>query len=125
MEYNFELYVIMTVQLSSKCPFSSPHRANRGQGLERQRPIIAQFNERMTDELQQSNSAHRPRGRDIAATSGPCLLLVRIEENTTTNRVESKYHGAKNEEKILSLKPRGKITVLYLTRIPRAPELLG
>lgn len=32
-------------------------------------------NERMADELQQSNSAHRPRGRATAATSGPCLLL--------------------------------------------------
>ena len=120
MEYNFELYVIMTVQPSSKCSFSSPHRTNRGQSLERQRSIIAQPNERMSDELQQPNSAHRPSG-----TSGPCLLLVRIQENATTNIVESKYHGAKNEEKILSLKPRGKITVLYLTRIPGAPELLG
>ena len=106
MEYNFELYVIMTVQPYSKCSFF-------------------QSNERMADELQQSNSAHRPRGRATAATSGSCLLLLRIQENTTTNRVESKYHGAKNEEKILSLKPRGKITVLYLTRIPGAPELLG
>ena len=78
MEYNFELYVIMTVQPSSKCSFSSPHRTNRGQGLERQRSIIAQSNERMTDELQQSNIAHRPRGRATAATSGPCLLLLRV-----------------------------------------------
>ena len=76
----------------------------------------------MADELQQSNSAHRPRGRATAATSGPCLLLVRIQENATTNIVESKYHGAKNEEKILSLKLRGKIIVLYLTRIGPGPS---
>ena len=47
----------------------------------------------------------------------PTLIIKKI--------VESKYHGAKNEEKILSLKLRGKIIVLYLTRIPGAPELLG